>query len=504
MRHTVAMPRGVWVLVIGVVAAAVGAGSARADDPGTTTTATTTAATATPSYAPLGTSSLPAGCVGAGAAAIAEPGRPVRTLGTPASALGASAYPSSASIVAFQGSSASGSTCTSATVTLDSVSLFGGAVTATSVQATAGSGAVAGLAINGTAVSATAGQTLDVDGWGQLVLGATRGRLRAPLVLTLLDAHGSLPAGTTIVVAFAAAAEPIVRPRTKHHQQAHAQHQNATRASQAGEHSAGKHQSRTHQRRQPPGSKRHRGKRPPLDPFWSHYAFPLGGGLPVDAQNNIVVSTAMKYLGIPYVWGGARPKSGFDCSGLVKYVFAKLGVSLPHWTVAQYHSPAGVWVAPNRLQPGDLVFFTGSDGTRKAPGHVGIYLGDGDIIDAPHKGSFVRIDSFSDPWFAEQYVGAKRIVGASLAVRHLLHTTKPGSSDATHPAPFPPIAIGPALSPGVAAVGPALGASGHKSALRAWTGVGLVSVLLLLLSGAFGYRRRRAQQTTGTGTGSSN
>jgi cell wall-associated NlpC family hydrolase len=119
-----------------------------------------------------------------------------------------------------------------------------------------------------------------------------------------------------------------------------------------------------------------------------------------------VVSLAVQYLGVPYVWAGATP-SGFDCSGLVKYVFAQVGISLPHNTVAQWNYPGAVSVPRNALQPGDLVFFDGLD-------HVGIYIGNGEFIDAPHTGVFVRIDSLSEGWYAANYDGAKRIVGASL------------------------------------------------------------------------------------------
>jgi peptidoglycan DL-endopeptidase CwlO len=116
-----------------------------------------------------------------------------------------------------------------------------------------------------------------------------------------------------------------------------------------------------------------------------------------------VVGIAMRYLGVPYVWGGASPK-GFDCSGFVMYVFAQVGISLPHYTVAQYNYPDSVSVARNQLQPGDLVFFAGL-------GHVGIYVGGGNFIHAPHTGSSVRIDSLSEGWYASEYDGAKRILG---------------------------------------------------------------------------------------------
>ena len=117
-----------------------------------------------------------------------------------------------------------------------------------------------------------------------------------------------------------------------------------------------------------------------------------------------VVSIAAQYLGVPYVWAGATP-SGFDCSGLVQYVFAQVGISLPHNTVAQWHDPIAVSVPRDALQPGDLVFFNRLD-------HVGIYIGNGYFIDAPHTGTDVRIDSLSEGWYASNYDGAKRILGA--------------------------------------------------------------------------------------------
>jgi cell wall-associated NlpC family hydrolase len=130
------------------------------------------------------------------------------------------------------------------------------------------------------------------------------------------------------------------------------------------------------------------------------------GFLPA-GQSGGVVSIAAQYLGAPYKWAGANPLTGFDCSGLVQYVYAQLGVSLPHNTVAQWNSPNAVSVPRNQLQPGDLVFFDKLD-------HVGIYVGDGDFIDAPHTGAYVRVDSLSDGWYAANYDGAKRIIGAPL------------------------------------------------------------------------------------------
>jgi cell wall-associated NlpC family hydrolase len=117
-----------------------------------------------------------------------------------------------------------------------------------------------------------------------------------------------------------------------------------------------------------------------------------GGGHPAAAQ------LALQYLGVPYLWGGATP-AGFDCSGLVMYVFAKLGVSLPHYAAAQYQ--LGVPVARSDLQPGDLVFFNGLD-------HVGIWLGGNQFVDAPQTGDVVKIETMTS-WYASTYVGARRI-----------------------------------------------------------------------------------------------
>jgi cell wall-associated NlpC family hydrolase len=113
-----------------------------------------------------------------------------------------------------------------------------------------------------------------------------------------------------------------------------------------------------------------------------------------------VVGIAMQYLGIPYKWGGASPSTGFDCSGFIMYVYAQVGVSLPHNAAAQFG--VGVPVSRDQLQPGDLVFFDGL-------GHNGLYIGGGQFIHSPHTGDVVKISSLSDSWYAATWVGARRL-----------------------------------------------------------------------------------------------
>jgi len=109
----------------------------------------------------------------------------------------------------------------------------------------------------------------------------------------------------------------------------------------------------------------------------------------------------MRYLGVTYKWGGASPSSGFDCSGLTMYVFAQIGVSLPHYAAAQYG--LGRPVSKSELAPGDLVFFRGL-------GHMGMYIGGGNFIHAPRTGDVVKISSLSEPYRVANWVGARRVL----------------------------------------------------------------------------------------------
>ncbi|HTS73742.1 MAG TPA: NlpC/P60 family protein [Gaiellaceae bacterium] len=123
------------------------------------------------------------------------------------------------------------------------------------------------------------------------------------------------------------------------------------------------------------------------------------GTAPPPPTHGGVVGYAESQLGVPYVWGGASPSTGFDCSGLVMWAFAQIGVSLPHNAAAQYGY--GSYVPRSDLQPGDLVFFNNL-------GHVGIYIGGNQFVEAPHTGDVVKISSISG-WYASTYYGARRI-----------------------------------------------------------------------------------------------
>jgi cell wall-associated NlpC family hydrolase len=119
-----------------------------------------------------------------------------------------------------------------------------------------------------------------------------------------------------------------------------------------------------------------------------------GGGTVVDpggSGHSGAVGIAQRYLGVPYVYGGASP-SGFDCSGLAMYVYSQLGVGLSHGATDQQHSTTPVPISA--LQPGDLVFF----GNAGYSYHVGIYVGGGSMIHAPHTGAVVSYGSISGAW----------------------------------------------------------------------------------------------------------
>ena len=117
---------------------------------------------------------------------------------------------------------------------------------------------------------------------------------------------------------------------------------------------------------------------------------------PGGSGRSAVVAIAQRYLGVPYVWGGAGP-SGFDCSGLTMYCYAQIGIGLAHGATLQQRASTPVPISA--LQPGDLVFF----GNASFSSHVGIYVGGSTMIHAPHTGDVVRYGDMSGAWIGGRF-----------------------------------------------------------------------------------------------------
>lgn len=107
---------------------------------------------------------------------------------------------------------------------------------------------------------------------------------------------------------------------------------------------------------------------------------------------------ALKEVGVPYRWGGISPTSGFDCSGLVYWAYGRLGISLPHSSYALYGH--GRSIPRARMKPGDVLFFSGL-------GHVGIYIGRGRMVHAPHTGTRVQVVKLSR--YRGRLIGVRRM-----------------------------------------------------------------------------------------------
>jgi NlpC/P60 family len=130
-----------------------------------------------------------------------------------------------------------------------------------------------------------------------------------------------------------------------------------------------------------------------------------GGGRSTGPRALAAVAEAKKYMGTPYQWGGSTPQTGFDCSGLVQWAYAKAGIRIPRTTYDQVDAPNGRRVDRAHLVPGDLIFFRTAGGDVH---HVGMSLGGDKFINAPSTGQRVRIDSLKEPYYANEFYVARR------------------------------------------------------------------------------------------------
>lgn len=110
---------------------------------------------------------------------------------------------------------------------------------------------------------------------------------------------------------------------------------------------------------------------------------------------------ALKAVGVPYRWGGASPSAGFDCSGLVYWAYGRLGIEVPHSSYALYD--VGRYVMRSRMKRGDVLFFSGL-------GHVGIYIGRGRMVHAPHSGTSVQVVRLGSSSYGSRLVGVRRLL----------------------------------------------------------------------------------------------
>jgi cell wall-associated NlpC family hydrolase len=124
--------------------------------------------------------------------------------------------------------------------------------------------------------------------------------------------------------------------------------------------------------------------------------------LALHKREKAIVRYARRFIGTPYSWGGTSPRTGFDCSGFVRYVYAHFGISLPHSSFGDLWR--GKRVSRQNLKPGDMVFFDRNN-------HVGIYVGGNRIIHAPHTGTVVQITTMNG-WYGETYDATRRLIAS--------------------------------------------------------------------------------------------
>jgi cell wall-associated NlpC family hydrolase len=128
---------------------------------------------------------------------------------------------------------------------------------------------------------------------------------------------------------------------------------------------------------------------------------PAKRAAPKPTRGERAAAVALRAVGVPYRWGGMSLSGGFDCSGLVRWAYARVGVDVPHNSYALYHT--GRSVPRRQLRPGDVLVFSGL-------GHVGLYLGHGKMVHAPYSGKTVEVVRLARSHYAQRIVGVRRVV----------------------------------------------------------------------------------------------
>ena len=133
---------------------------------------------------------------------------------------------------------------------------------------------------------------------------------------------------------------------------------------------------------------------------------------------NQIRETGKKYIGVPYVWGGSTPR-GFDCSGFTQYVFRKNGYELHRSALQQLQD--GIIISKEELQCGDLIFFTGTVHSGSYASHIGIYIGNGQMIHAGSKG--IAVVNFGDAYYQNHFLCARRVILTDVEIESLIPST---------------------------------------------------------------------------------